>query len=272
VQNLTGREGSFHARRMRAYGTVWWPGEPGKGNAVVDGVPVFDAVAQAVEATGANARWASCPPVRPRRHPGGGRRRPGAHRLHHRGHPGPGRGAGGQLPAADRRPAADRPQLPGVISPGKASVGIMPHEVCLPGRVGVVSRSAPSPTSDHELTIRGSASPPAWASGGPGARTPSSRAGPLRGRPRDRVVCSSGDRGRGRGAGGRLLRAHGKPVVAYIAGFIAPPGRKMGHAGAIISGSSGTAAPRRRPSRPPASPSSLNPNQIGEAWPAFSSD
>ena len=160
VQNLTGGEGPFHGFRNQAYGTNLVAGvSPGKGGTTLEGVPIFDTVAEAVEATGANTVDGARPGrLRPRRHPRGG---------------GLSRGCDLIVAITEGIPAQDEarvvnylrqtsrtvligPNCPGVISPGKANVGIIPHEITLPGDVGVVSRSGTlTYQAIHELTTRG---------------------------------------------------------------------------------------------------------------------
>jgi len=273
VQNLTGREGSFHARRMRAHGTRVVAGvSPGRGGSEVDGVPVFDTVGQAVEATGANTALgfvpapfaadaileaAACP------------------------------GIGLVVCITEGIPAQDEarvvnylrhttgtpligPNCPGVISPGKASVGIMPHEICLPGEVGVVSRSGTlTYQAIHELTTRGIGQSTCVGIGGdpvPGSSFVDVLAR-FEADPGTRAVVLIGEiGGEAEEQAAAFIREHmAKPVVAYIAGFTAPPGRKMGHAGAIISGSSGTAAAKKEALQAAGVTVVAYPTQIGEA-------
>jgi len=273
VQNLTGREGSFHARRMRAHGTRVVAGvHPSRGGSEVDGVPVFDTVGQAVEATGANTALgfvpapfaadaileaAACP------------------------------GIGLVVCITEGIPAQDEarvvnylrhttgtpligPNCPGVISPGKASVGIMPHEICLPGEVGVVSRSGTlTYQAIHELTTRGIGQSTCVGIGGdpvPGTSFVDVLAR-FEADPGTRAVVVIGEiGGEAEEQAAAFIREHvAKPVVAYIAGFTAPPGRKMGHAGAIISGSSGTAAAKKEALQAAGVTVVAYPTQIGEA-------
>ncbi len=273
VQNLTGREGSFHAMRNRAYGTNVVAGvSPGRGGQDVQGVPVFDTVAQAVEATQANTTLCFVPaPFAP----------------------------GAILEAAaapgmrlivcitEGIPAHDEarvvnylrqttrvpligPNCPGVISPGKANVGIMPHEICLPGDVGVVSRSGTlTYQAVHELTTRGIGQSSCIGIGGdpvPGTSFVDvlSR---FEADPETEAVVLIGEiGGEAEEQAARFIKDHmTKPVVAYIAGFTAPPGKKMGHAGAIISGSSGTAAAKKEAQEAAGATVVTYPTQIGEA-------
>lgn len=248
VQNPTGREGSFHATRMRAYGTAVVAGvAPGKGGRIADGIPVFDTMSEAVERTGADTAVGFVPA-------------PFA--------------ADAMLEAAaagvavvvcitEGIPAQDEarvvsylrrttsttligPNCPGLISPGKATVGIMPFEVCLPGKVGVVSRSGTlTYQAIHELTGRGIGQSTCVGIGGdpvPGSGFVDIL-GLFEADPGTEAVVLIGEIGgeAEEQAARYIAGSMSKPVVAYIAGFTAPPGRKMGHAGAIVSGSAGTA-------------------------------
>ena len=273
VQNLTGREGSFHARRMRAHGTRVVAGvSPGRGGSEVDGVPVFDTVGQAVEATGANTALGFVPaPFAPDAI------------LEAAACP----GIGLLVCITEGIPAQDEarvvnylrhttgtpligPNCPGVISPGKASVGIMPHEICLPGEVGVVSRSGTlTYQAIHELTTRGIGQSTCVGIGGdpvPGTSFVDVLAR-FEADPGTRAVVLIGEiGGEAEEQAAAFIREHmAKPVVAYIAGFTAPPGRKMGHAGAIISGSSGTAAAKKEALQAAGVTVVASPTEIGEA-------
>ena len=248
VQGITGRDGSFHAKQMMEYGTQVVAGvTPGKGGQTFEGkVPVFNTVAEAVAATGANASVIYVPPA-------------GA--------------AGAIYEAADAGirfvvcitegvPVMDMtrvmpyvrergtrllgPNCPGLITPGECKVGIIPGNICAPGRVGVVSRSG---TLTYEivnhLTRNGIGQSTCVGIGGdpiigtnfidclrafqddPGT---------------DAIVMMGEIGGTDEQNAAAFVREHvKKPVVGFIAGQTAPKGRRMGHAGAIISGSSGTA-------------------------------
>jgi len=251
VQGLTGREGSFHALRNRAYGTQVVAGmTPGKGGQQVEGIPVFDTVRQAVEATGATVSLIFVPP------------RFAADSIYEAAD------AGVELivtitegiPAHEMQRLYNHlrgrgvnmigPNCPGVISPGKANVGIMPPQIFSPGPVGLVSRSGTLTYQiANELTHLGIGQSTAVGIGGD----------PIVGSnfidilarfeadPQTEVVVMVGEIGGDEEeAAARYIADHlTKPVVAYIAGFTAPPGKQMGHAGAIISGSSGTAAAKK---------------------------
>ena len=249
VQGLTGREGSFHAGRNRDYGTDLVAGvTPGKGGTDVDGVPVFDTVTEAVEQTGANASMVFVPA------------RFAADAVLES------YDAGIEvivaitenIPAMDmartvpylRRSGSDvtliGPNCPGLISPGKANVGIIPGEICSAGPVGLVSRSGTLTYQIvHELTQRGIGQTTCVGIGGdpiPGSDFIDILQ-KFEADPETELVVLVGEIG-----GDAEERAAAwakanmsKPVVAYIAGITAPPGKRMGHAGAIISGSKGTA-------------------------------
>jgi succinyl-CoA synthetase alpha subunit len=273
VQNLTGREGSFHAMRNRAYGTNVVAGvSPGRGGQEVQGVPVFDTVAQAVEATQANTTLCFVPaPFAPDAI------------LEAAAAPGmrlivcitegiPAQDEArvvGYLRQTTRVPLIG-PNCPGVISPGKANVGIMPHEICLAGRVGVVSRSGTlTYQAVHELTTRGIGQSSCIGIGGdpvPGTSFVDvlSR---FEADPETEAVVLIGEiGGEAEEQAAAFIKEHmTKPVVAYIAGFTAPPGKKMGHAGAIISGSSGTAAAKKEALEAAGATVVAYPTQIGEA-------
>ena len=273
VQNLAGREGSFHAARLRGCGTRVVAGvNPGKGGGAVGEVPLFDTVSQAVEATGADTALgfvpapfaadaileaAAAPGMRlvvciTEGIPAQDEARVAAYL----------RAAGG--------PPLIGPNCPGVISPGKASVGIMPYEVCLPGEVGVVSRSGTlTYQAIHELTRRGIGQSTCVGIGGdpvPGTGFVEVLSA-FEADPATRAVVLIGEiGGEAEEQAAAFIREHmGKPVVAYIAGFTAPAGRKMGHAGAIISGSSGTAAAKKEALQAAGATVVTYPWEIGEA-------
>jgi succinyl-CoA synthetase alpha subunit len=248
VQGITGREGAFHTRQMIDYGTKVVAGvTPGKGGEWIHGVPVFDTVSQAVEATGANVSIVYVP----------ARFAPDA--MYESAD------AGVPLivcltegiPVLDMievRAYLDRkkvrligPNCPGLITPGEAKVGIIPGSIVKPGHVGVVSRSG---TLTYEvvfaLTEREIGQSTCVGIGGD----------PINGTsfidvleqfeddPQTEQVIMIGEIG---GNSEQLAAAYisqhmSKPVTAFIAGGTAPPGRRMGHAGAIVEGESGTAA------------------------------
>ncbi|RMF28480.1 MAG: succinate--CoA ligase subunit alpha [Chloroflexi bacterium] len=250
VQGITGREGEFHARQMLAYGTQVVAGvTPGKGGQwAVDGqVPVFDTVAEAVEATGANTSVIYVP----------ARFAPDAiYEAADAGIPlivciteG--------IPVQDMirvRAYLDQrdvrlvgPNCPGLLTPGEAKVGIMPGHIAMPGSVGVVSRSG---TLTYEvvyaMTMRGIGQSTCIGIGGDPiiGTTFLDVLEMFEGDPLTDQVVLIGEIGGTdeERAADFIATRMSKPVVAFIAGRTAPPGKRMGHAGAIIEGGTGTAA------------------------------
>lgn len=249
VQGITGRDGSFHTKQMMEYGTKIVAGvTPGKGGQKFeDKVPIFNTVADAVSATGANTSVIYVPPMF---------------------------AADAIVEAVDAGvtlvvaitegvPVLDMtrvypfvkergarligPNCPGLISPGKSKVGIIPGRICTPGHVGVVSRSG---TLTYEVVYQ-------LTRAGLGQSTCVGIGGdPINGTnfidclaafekdPETVAVAMMGEIGGTdeQDAAEFIKKNMKKPVVGFIAGQTAPPGRRMGHAGAIISGSSGTAA------------------------------
>ena len=251
VQGITGREGSFHALRNRAYGTNVVAGvTPGKGGEAVEGIPVFDTVLDAVEQTGANAAMVFVPA------------RFAADAIYEA----VDCGIETVICITEGIPAHDmlrvynhaRPQgitlvgpnCPGVLSPGKANVGIIPAEIFREGPVGLVSRSGTLTYQiGHELTQLGIGQSSIVGIGGDPvvgssfvdvlARFESDAETEL-------VVMVGEIGGSEEEKAAAFIEAEmTKPVVAYIAGFTAPPGKTMGHAGAIISGTAGTARAKK---------------------------
>ena len=249
VQGITGRDGSFHTRQMIEYGTEVVGGvTPGKGGQKFDDkVPIFNTVEQAVNATGANATVIYVPPMF---------------------------AADAMMEAADAGipfivcitegvPVLDMTRVypfvkekgarllgancPGLISPGKSKVGIIPGRICTPGPIGLVSRSG---TLTYEVVFQ-------MTRAGMGQTTCVGIGGdPINGTnfidclaafeadPDTEAVVMIGEIGGTdeQEAATFVKEKMSKPVVGFIAGQTAPPGRRMGHAGAIISGSAGTAA------------------------------
>lgn len=248
VQGITGREGEFHARQMLAYGTKVVGGtSPGKGGMDVGGIPVFDTVAEAVRATGANTSIIYVP----------ARFAPDAV------YEAVDAGIALVVCITEGIPALDMvrvcayvrghgsrligPNCPGVISPGQAKVGIMPGHIHMPGPVGLVSRSG---TLTYEVVD-------ALTKAGLGQSTCVGIGGdPLIGTnfldvlqlfqadPDTQAIVLIGEIGGTdeERAARYIAERVTKPVVAYIAGRTAPAGKRMGHAGAIIEGGAGTAA------------------------------
>ena len=273
VQGLTGREGGFHAFRNRDYGTNLVAGvTPGKGGTEVRGVPIFDTVSEAVEATGANTAMTFVPP------PFAADAILEAAACD---------GIGLIVAITEGIPAQDEarvyayirqtsrtpligPNCPGVISPGKANVGIMPHEITLPGPVGVVSRSGTlTYQAVHELTTRGIGQTTCVGIGGdpvPGTSFVDVLERFAADDETEAIVLIGEIGGSAEEQAAEFIAAEvRKPVVAYIAGVTAPPGKKMGHAGAIISGSSGTAQAKQEALEAVGVTVVIDPTQIGEA-------
>ncbi len=251
VAGLTGREGSFHGLRNRAYGTQVVAGvTPGKGGQDVEGIPVFDTVAEAVKETGANTALVFVParfaPDSIYENVDAGIRTVICTTEH--------------IPAHEMlrvytyiRPKGVTligPNCPGVLSPGKANVGIIPAQVFREGNVGLVSRSGTLTYQiGHELAQRGLGNSTIVGIGGDPV-IGSSFIDVLEKFEADaqtEIVVLVGEIGgdEEEKAARWISENSSKPVFSYIAGFSAPPGKTMGHAGAIISGSSGTAQAKK---------------------------
>ena len=267
VQGITGREGAFHALRNRAYGTQVVAGvTPGKAGEEVEGIPVFDSVADAVDRTGANTSLVVVPP------------RFAADAILEAAD------AGVEqivcitegVPAHDMlevyhylRPRGIRllgPNCPGALSPGIANVGIIPAEVFSPGPIGLVSRSGTLTYQiGGELAAAGLGNSTIIGIGGdPVIGTSFIDALDLfEADPDTEFIVMVGEIGGTdeEKAADVIAERITKPVVAYIAGFEAPPGKTMGHAGAIISGSSGTAAAKKAALEAKGVPVGTNPTE-----------
>jgi succinyl-CoA synthetase alpha subunit len=247
VQGLTGSEGSFHGTRNRDYGTQVVAGvTPGKGGADVNGIPVFDTVADAVAETGANSTMVFVPA------------RFAADAIYEA----VDAGIKTVVCIAEGLPAHEMlvvynyirprgitmigPNCPGALSPGKANVGIIPAEIFREGSVGLVSRSGTLTYQiGHELAQLGLGNSTIVGIGGDpvvGSSFIDILARFEADDETDYVVMVGEIGGNEEEKAAEFIeRELTKPVLAYIAGFTAPPGKTMGHAGAIISGSSGTA-------------------------------
>ena len=251
VQGLTGSQGRFHGLRNRAYGTQIVAGvTPGKGGMDVEGIPVFDTAAEAVAATGGTASLVFVPA------------RMAAGAVAEAAEAGVGlvvcitEG----IPLHDEVRLVDRltsdfpgtrllgPNCPGVISPGRANIGITPGEIALPGGpVGVVSRSGTlTYQALQELTRQGIGQTTCVGIGGdaiPGTRFVDCLQAFQDDAETEAVILIGEIGGDDEERAAKFIAdAMTKPVVAYVAGVTAPPGRRMGHAGAIVSGGSGGAA------------------------------
>ena len=270
IQGITGGEGAFHTRQMKEYGTKVVAGvTPGKGGQKIDGIPVFNTVSDAVENTGANASAIFVPPAF---------------------------AADAAMEAVDSGvetivcltegiPTLDMievkqfmkgthsrligPNTPGIISPGKCKIGVMAGYIHIPGRVGVTSRSG---TLTYEvvdqLTKLGIGQSSCVGIGGD----------PIIGltfvdilrlfeadKATDIVVIIGEIGGRAEEEAAEFFRKNmSKPVVAFIAGITAPPGRRMGHAGAIISGGEGGAREKIETLEKTGITVVKNPAEIGE--------
>jgi succinyl-CoA synthetase alpha subunit len=252
VQGLTGSEGRFHGLRNKAYGTNLVAGvTPGKGGQDVEGVPVLDTVADAVREYGVNTSMVFVPA-------------PFAADAMYEAVDA---GVHTVIAITEGVPAHEMlrihayirakgvrmlgPNCPGALSPGKANVGIIPAEIFTPGDIGLVSRSGTLTYQiGHELTQMGLGNSTIVGIGGDPI-VGSSFVDVLRlfeNDPDTKYVVMVGEIGgdEEEQAAEFIQSEMTKPVVAYIAGFTAPPGKTMGHAGAIISGSSGTAEAKKQ--------------------------
>ena len=273
ISGLTGREGSFHGLRNRDYGTDVVAGvTPKKGGQDVEGIPVFDTIAEAVNETGANASIIFVPA------------RFTADAVYEAADS----GVGVIVCITEGVPAHDEarfvnyvhraypgtvligPNCPGLISPGKSNMGIMPGEITLPGGpVGLVSRSGTlTYQAVHELTQRGIGQTTCVGIGGdpvPGTGFIDCLSR-FEADPDTKACVMIGEIGGSdeETAAAFIASEMTKPVVAYVAGVTAPAGKKMGHAGAIVSGSKGTAAAKIEALEKAGSRVGRNPSEIGE--------
>jgi succinyl-CoA synthetase alpha subunit len=251
VAGLTGSEGRFHGLRNRAYGTNLVAGvTPGKGGQDVEGVPVFDTMAQAVAEAGANTSLIFVPA------------RFAVDSIYEA----VDAGIHTVICITEHIPAHDMlraytyfrgkdvtmigPNCPGVLSPGKANAGIIPAEIFSEGGVGLVSRSGTLTYQiGHELTQFGLGNSTIVGIGGDPVVGSSfiDVISKFEADPQTELIVLVGEIGgdEEEKAAAYVAEHVTKPVLAYIAGFSAPPGKTMGHAGAIISGSSGTAAGKK---------------------------
>jgi succinyl-CoA synthetase alpha subunit len=270
VQGITGREGAFHATRNKAYGTNVVAGvTPGKAGQDVDGIPVFNTVRDAVEATEANTAMVFVPP------------RFATDAIYEA------LDSGVDLVVCitEGIPAHDMmrvythlrrggqtllgPNCPGAISPGVASVGIMPTQVFQPGRVGLVSRSGTLTYQiSKELALQGIGQSTVVGIGGDSVVGSSfiDILERFEADPETDLVVMVGEIGGAEEekAAEYIADNMTTPVVAYIAGFQAPPGKQMGHAGAIITGSAGTAQAKKEALEAKGVAVGTNPTEVAE--------
>jgi succinyl-CoA synthetase alpha subunit len=270
VSGITGREGTFHSLRNRDYGTSVVAGvTPGKGGQDVDGVPVFDTFHAAVSQTGANTAMIFVPP------------RFAADSILEA------EDAGISLIIAitEGIPAHDElrvynhlshgsarligPNCPGILSPGKANVGIIPAQFFKEGNVGLVSRSGTLTYQiGNELAQRGFGNSSIVGIGGD--PVPGSSFIDIielfEADPETELIVMCGEIGGSaeEEAAEYIASSVSKPVLAYIAGFTAPPGKTMGHAGAIVSGTQGTAAAKAEALESKGVRVGRNPTQVAE--------
>lgn len=272
VQGLTGREGQFHALRNRDYGTKIVAGtRPGKGGESIETIPIFNTVEEAIEGTGANVAMTFVPPAFAKE------------AVLEAAY------AGCELvvcitegiPAKDEAEMYDiiknktdskllGPNCPGLISPGKSNVGIMPHEITKEGNVGVVSRSGTlTYQAVHELTQLDIGQSTCIGIGGdpvPGMSFIDVLSEFEKDSETSAIVMIGEIGGSAEEEAAEYIKSSiTKPVVSYIAGVTAPPGKKMGHAGAIVSGNKGTAKAKMEALNEAGAIVVSNPTKIGKA-------
>ena len=272
VQGLTGREGQFHALRNRDYGTKIVAGtRPGKGGESIESIPIFNTVEEAIEGTGANVAMTFVPPAFAK------------DAVLESAY------AGCELivcitegiPAKDEAEMYDiitrqtnskllGPNCPGLISPGKSNVGIMPHEITKKGNVGVVSRSGTlTYEAVHQLTQLDIGQSTCIGIGGdpvPGMSFIDVINEYEKDEETSAIVMIGEIGGTAEEEAAEFIKnTISKPVVSYIAGVTAPPGKKMGHAGAIVSGNKGTAVAKMAALEEAGAVVVSNPTKIGEA-------
>ena len=272
VQGLTGREGQFHALRNRDYGTKIVAGtRPGKGGENIETIPIFNTVEEAIEGTGANVAMTFVPPAFAKE------------AVLEAAY------AGCELvvcitegiPAKDEAEMYDiikyktdskllGPNCPGLISPGKSNVGIMPHEITKEGNVGVVSRSGTlTYQAVHELTQLDIGQSTCIGIGGdpvPGMSFIDVLSEFEKDSETSAIVMIGEIGGSAEEEAAEYIKSSiTKPVVSYIAGVTAPPGKKMGHAGAIVSGNKGTAKAKMEALNEAGAIVVSNPTKIGKA-------
>ena len=272
VQGITGREGQFHALRNRDYGTKIVAGtRPGKGGESIESIPIFNTVEEAIESTGANVAMTMVPPAFAK------------DAVLESAF------AGCELivcitegiPAKDEAEMYDiikkqtkskllGPNCPGLISPGKSNVGIMPHEITKKGNVGVVSRSGTlTYEAVHQLTQLDIGQSTCIGIGGdpvPGMSFIDVLEEYEKDEETSAIVMIGEIGGSAEEEAAEFIKnTISKPVVSYIAGVTAPPGKKMGHAGAIVSGNKGTAVAKMDALEEAGVVVVSNPTKIGNA-------
>ena len=272
VQGLTGREGQFHALRNRDYGTKIVAGtRPGKGGENIETIPIFNTVEEAIEGTGANVAMTFVPPAFAKE------------AVLEAAY------AGCELvvcitegiPAKDEAEMYDiiknktdskllGPNCPGLISPGKSNVGIMPHEITKEGNVGVVSRSGTlTYEAVHQLTQLDIGQSTCIGIGGdpvPGMSFIDVLSEFEKDTETSAIVMIGEIGGSAEEEAAEYIKSSiSKPVISYIAGVTAPPGKKMGHAGAIVSGNKGTAKAKMEALNEAGAIVVSNPTKIGKA-------